>query len=216
MVKAPTRDRFSNELHLTLTTVPAGTVLHRIHLGAFQAAQFNPTGMGNARFSPIRDAAGNVIPTLYAGTTFDCAAMESIFHDVPYTPGYKTYPKRRLAGHEHSTLEVSADIQVVDLTSKSLRRLGIERRELIDTEADSYPTTRNWAQAIHTIAPQAQGLRWVSRQDDTAVAMVLFGDRVAPKQVAKAESSYDLLAHEATYSRVMDLAEVIGVLLVSD
>lgn len=31
--------------------------------------------------------AGASIPTLYGGTTFDCAAMETVFHDVPIAPG---------------------------------------------------------------------------------------------------------------------------------
>jgi hypothetical protein len=37
---------------------------------------------GNARFSPIKDSDGASIPTLYGGTSFDCAVMETLFHDV--------------------------------------------------------------------------------------------------------------------------------------
>lgn len=35
-------------------------------------------------------------PTLYGGTTVEYAAMETVFHDVPYAPGLKTYEKSKL------------------------------------------------------------------------------------------------------------------------
>lgn len=38
--------------------------------------------------------------------------------------------------------------------------------------------TRQWAAAIHAGFPQVQGLCWISRQDDGARAVVLFGDRI--------------------------------------
>jgi hypothetical protein len=79
----------------------AKTTLHRIHQEVHGALQLNP-GVGNARFSPITDAKGNAIPTIYAGETFECAAMESVFHDVSYEPGLKTYDKAKLAGQVHS------------------------------------------------------------------------------------------------------------------
>lgn len=216
MAKAHLSSKTSNELHLTLVTVPVGTVLHRVHLSKYGATRFNPTGAGNARFSPIRDATGQVIPTLYTGSTYECAAMETVFHDVPYAPGFKTYPKGRLAGHEHSTISTATEICVIDLTAKSLRLLGIERRNLIDTEVEGYVFSRELAEALHKFAPEAQGLRWVSRQDDTAMAMVLFGDRIEAASFVQQGASRDLIANEAAYGELMDLANHIGVLLVSD
>lgn len=131
-------------LNLTFITLPAGTLLHRIHSSRFGATQYNPTGGGNARFSPIRNAAGQVVPTLYAGSTFHCAAMETVFHDVPYAPGFKTVQQRRFAGNLHSYVLLGSDLQLVDLSSKALRLLGVPRSQLIDTEADHYPCTRQW------------------------------------------------------------------------
>lgn len=74
-------------LQLTLAELAPGQVLHRIHQNIYNADQFNPGVLGNARFSPIRNALGEAIPTLYAGTTFDCAVMETVFHDVPHSAG---------------------------------------------------------------------------------------------------------------------------------
>ncbi|WP_434575633.1 RES domain-containing protein [Pseudomonas sp. Z3-6] len=58
------------------------------------------------------------------------------------------------------------------------RAPGITRKQLIDTEKEHYPATRKWAEAIHRQCPDAQGLSWISRQDDSARAIVLFGDRI--------------------------------------
>lgn len=204
----------NSALHVSYIRVPAGTVMHRVHLSSYLATQFNPTTLGNARFSPIKDAAGVAIPTLYAGSTFECATMETVFHDVPFAPGLKTYPKSRLGGHRHSRVELTAELKLVDLTNKALRLLGVTRGQLIDTEKDQYPFTRQWAETIHAQRADAQGLYWVSRQDDTAVAIVLFGDRIPAGAVIQLGDNRDLLGDETAYTELIFLAEKIGVLIV--
>ena len=83
-------------------TWPSGQAIHRVHLDSYDGNAFNPGMKGNARFSPIQDVAGASIPTLYGGTTFDCAAMETIFHDVPFAPGLKTFDKAKLTDQAYS------------------------------------------------------------------------------------------------------------------
>jgi hypothetical protein len=78
--------------NVTRFSLVVKTTLHRIHQAAYGALQFN-AGRGNARFSPINDANGKPIPTIYAAATFECAAMESVFHDVSYAPGLKPMTK---------------------------------------------------------------------------------------------------------------------------
>ena len=95
-------------------------------------------------------------------------------------PGFKTYDKAKLNGQLHSQVRPGADLLLADLGSKALRKLGVERKRLIDTEKDQYPITRLWAEAIHGECPDVQGMCWTSRQDDSARAMVSFGDRVDP------------------------------------
>jgi hypothetical protein len=120
-----------------------------------------------------------VIPTLYAGTTLDCALLETVFHDVPYAAGPKMHSKaKHVAGRSHSSLRFRRDLTLVDLPTISLRRLGISRPELIDADASRYDESRAWALALHEQYPAAPGLKWISRQDDAAAALVLFGDRV--------------------------------------
>ena len=204
----------SATLHATLTELPKGQVLHRVHQEQYRADQFNPGVRGNARFSPIQDDQGQPIPTLYGGTTMDCALMETVFHDVPHTAGFKTFDKSKLSGQVHSTVEVVQPVKVVDLASVPLRKLGITRKQLIDTEKDQYPATRKWAEALHRQYPDAQGLSWVSRQDDSARAVVLFGDRIPGSALKPQGVSRSLVDDGNAYDAVLDLADRIGVALI--
>lgn len=202
-------------LHVTAWELSSAKTLHRIHLDAYQAHEFNPGLKGNARFSPIHTASGGPIPTLYAAATFEAAAMESVFHDVPHTPGFKQFDKAKLEGQVHSSLRVGGSLKLADLGSVALRKLGIQRKQLIDTEKDQYPATRLWAQAIHAQHPDIQGLSWISRQDDEARAIMLFGDRVPAGALEQVGASAGLLADDKTYGRLLDLAERIGVVIVN-
>ena len=198
-------------LHVTPWTLPAEQVLHRVHEDLYKADQFNPGQKGNARFSPIRDAKGDLIPTLYAAATFEGAAMESVFHDVSHAPGFKHYDKRKLEGQLHSEVKVKRDLKLADLSSVPLRKLGVQRKQLIDTEKDQYPATRRWAEAIHAEHPDIQGLSWISRQDDSARAVMLFGDRLPKGVLQQVGASRSLLKDEQTYAQLLNLADRIGV-----
>ncbi|MBS0316068.1 MAG: RES family NAD+ phosphorylase [Proteobacteria bacterium] len=198
-------------LHITPWTLPAEQVLHRVHQDLYEADQFNPGLKGNARFSPIRDTKGDLIPTLYAAATFEAAAMESVFHDVSHAPGFKHYDKRKLEGQLHSEVKVKHALKLADLGSVALRKLGVQRKQLIDTEKDQYPATRRWAEAIHAQYPDIQGLSWISRQDDSARAVMLFGDRIPKGALQQVGDSRNLLKHEQTYAQLLNLADRIGV-----
>ena len=193
---------------------PRGQVIHRIHLNLYGGSAFNLGVKGNARFSPIQNAAGASIPTLYGGTTFDCAAMETIFHDVPFAPGLKTFDKAKMAEQVYSTVAPRRDLVLADLSSTALRSLGVRRNDLIDTEKDQYPGTRKWAEAIHAQCPAIEGLCWVSRQDDHARAVVLFGDRVSTTDFVLASATRSIIEDVYLYSDLLALAERIGVKIV--
>jgi len=203
-----------DKLHATLTSLAKGEVLHRVHQSKYQADQFNPGVHGNARFSPIQNEHGKPIPTMYGGTTMACALMETVFHDVPHTAGFKSFDKDKLVEQVHSTIQVEQEFQLVDLASVPLRKLGVTRKQLIDTEKDQYPATRKWAEAIHRQCPQAQGLSWVSRQDDSARAVVLFGDRIPAGALRPNGNSRSLLDDGDIYDAMLDLADRIGVNIV--
>lgn len=194
---------------------PKGRPIHRIHLDRYDGNQFNPGVSGNARFSPIKTKAGLSIPTLYGGMTFECAAMETVFHDVPYSPGLKTLEKSKLRDQTYSQLIPGRDLNLIDLSSPALRKLGIERKELIDTEKDRYPHTRKWAEAFHAECDEADGLCWVSRQDDRASAIMLFGDRVEDALLAVSGPSQNILSDLSIYGDLLVLADRIGLDIVA-
>lgn len=198
-------------LHITPWTLFAKQVLHRVHEDLYKADQFNPGLKGNARFSPIRNAKGDLIPTLYAAATFDAAAMESVFHDVSHAPGFKHYDKRKLEGQLHSEVKVKRELKLADLSSVALRKLGAQRKQLIDTEKNQYPATRRWAEAIHAQHPDIQGLSWISRQDDSARAVMLFGDRIPKGAMQQVGASRSLLKDEQAYAELLNLADRICV-----
>ncbi|MFD0391679.1 RES family NAD+ phosphorylase [Tistrella bauzanensis] len=174
---------------------------------------FNPGIKGNARFSPIQKETGAPIPTLYGGTTFDCAAMETVFHDVPFASGLKTFNQAKLDQQAYSVLNPLRNLVLADLSSTALRALGLRRSELIDTEKDQYPGTRRWAEAIHTQCPKIEGLCWISRQDDRACAVMLFGDRIATSDLSISTPTHSILEHPL-YIQLLILASRIGVKVV--
>jgi hypothetical protein len=187
--------------------------MHRVHDAAYAANLFNPSPAGNARFSPIRDEAGLVIPTLYAATTPRGALMETIFHDVPYKSGFKRVSTSRMADKLHSMLTFQVDFRLIDLSRVALRKLGVAPSHLIDTTKAHYPETRRWAQALYAQYPKAQGLHWTSRQDDRSQAVVLFGTRVQPSDIVAARNSTQIIQNGVVIDLAKALATDLGVLL---
>jgi hypothetical protein len=201
-------------LKATLIEWGKGKTLFRVHEERFAANVFNPSRSGNARFSPIFNKAKEVIPTLYAGSSLDCALMETVFHDIPYKAGFKPLSRTRLLNRTYSILLLSRDLKFIDLGTIALRKLGIPRNALIDTTKFHYPRTRRWAEALYGQFPNAQGLRWTSRQDDRAQAVMLFGDRVSSSILKVMSTPISLLEDDQPIMPVLDLATRLDVTLV--
>jgi hypothetical protein len=200
---------------LKTTAIPwkPGRPIHRIHSSAYAETEYNPSAKGNARFSPIRDAEGEIIPILYGGSTMDCALMETVFRDVPYTSDLKNVDKARLEGQVHSIVTAKANLSLIDLGNIALRKLGIDRAHLIDTTKAHYPETRRWAEALYRQFPDCQGLRWVSRQDDSAEAILLFGNRIPADTLSVVQAAESLQLRGFATLPVLYLARKIGVKL---
>jgi hypothetical protein len=132
----------AEQLDATIVSWGEGQQLHRVHDAIYSGNGFNPSRRGTARFSPLRDSDGKVIPTLYAGTTLDCALMETIFHDVPFVAGFKPLSIKKLAGKVHTVFTPKVHFKLVDLGTIALRRLGVDRTHLIDTTKWHYPEVR--------------------------------------------------------------------------
>jgi hypothetical protein len=190
--------------------LPGGTELWRIHRLEHGAAHFNP-GVGRGRFHPFPGSGGAPVATLYAAETWEGAVCEAVFRDVPLRG-----PDRRKARAEFeiramSRVRLTRDVPLVDLRTLGLRRLGLHRQELIDTEAEEYPRTSRWARAFHQARPDAGGLVWMARLADLR-AMVFFGDRLTEKDFAVFDDPLPLGEGEGL-AMVMELAEKAKILI---
>ncbi|PLC49565.1 hypothetical protein CR159_11525 [Pollutimonas subterranea] len=178
-------------------------VLFRIHSydgdsGKYAADQFNDSGLGNARFSPLRCTdTGAIIPTLYAADSERGAIAEVLLHDLPRpSAGYIHDLERDLQSTLHlSSLFVLCPLRVINLTSLGMSAAGLAPFALSDGQKTIYPRTRAWALWIWEHYPNAQGLYWTSQRDSTAQAYMLFGDRVNVESL-KPNRTHPISAYE--------------------
>ncbi|TDW28145.1 RES domain-containing protein [Rhizobium azibense] len=182
--------------------IKAGTRFHRVHDQRFDSCAFNPGKGRPSRFAPLF-LSGKPIPTQYLATNFECAAHETIFHDVPIDEPNKTVGADNIKPLSHSVVEIKRDIVLVPLFAPDLARWRITRADLIDTTAASYATTAAWALAIHQNRPDAHGLIWTSKRCDPQQALLLFGDRVF-------ESDLSAISKTSIYGNIDEMRQIIG------
>ena len=157
-------------------TLKAGRTLYRVHPLRFAATAFNPGRGRHGRFHPFRDETGRVVPTLYAADRADGALSESVFRNVV---GGNRLLLAHLANTCLTEIVLRVDLDVADLTGPGLKALGLRSRsDLLDCGESQYRRTARWAEAIHRSEAQPQGMIWMSRQFDLAMALLAFGDRV--------------------------------------
>lgn len=188
---------------------PPGERIVRCHDSRFGATEFNP-GVGRGRFHPFRTAAGHTVPTLYGATSLNGALSETVFHEVPVRGPFRTILRPGLKPMLVSTVVAVRELRLAQLHGFGLRRLGVSRAELIESDASYYGEAVRWAQALHACDGRIDGLVWVSRQYDTAFALVLFGDRVVRRDLRIAEPPLPLYA-EPGFTRVQEAAEQAGI-----
>jgi hypothetical protein len=167
--------------------LPAGTVLHRNHASSFAPDQFNPCLGQASRFAPFHDRDGVCVPTLYAATSREAAAFETVFHDIEPDAAFKTVRLEVVAARSASVIAAARALRLAALFAPDLKAWGLRRAALIDTPQSAYGQTVRWAQAIHAAAADIDGLIWTSRQCDPDGCVVLFGDRVSPGTIAVRE-----------------------------
>jgi hypothetical protein len=186
--------------------------LWRVHRLKHRPAEFNPgVGTDRGRFHPFSGFDVNSVSILYAAVTWEAAVCETLFRDVPLRDSDRRKARAELEVRGLSLIRLTREVSLVDLRAVGLLRLQLHRRELIDTEADQYPRTARWAQALHDAAPAAAGLVWIARLADPA-AMVFFGDRVTEADFSIIEGPIPL-GEDKGLAMVMELAERAGILI---
>lgn len=183
--------------------------LWRVYAQVHGPAGFNGTNRGNARFSPIENA-GAIIPTMYLATSVQAALMETVLHDAPVpSAGFILTLEPAKDPRRISRLQSTAPLQLADLSTVGLRRLGISRSDVVDSDKTHYPVTRQLATWIYANCPDVQGLAWTSRQDDSAQAIVLFEPRLAGGTLAVLDQDAEFFSgpHHAA---LIDLVARLG------
>ncbi len=190
-----------------------GRPLLRCHDSRFGATELNP-GLGGGRFHPLRAASGgDPVPTLYGSNTLDGALSETVFHNLPIRGPGRAIRQATLRSLMLSTLAAHRDLRLAQLHGHGLGRLGLARADLIDCEADHYRRTRRWAEAIYRCQARPDGLVWVSRQHDSSLAIVLFGDRVDRAELEVVEPPLPI-AWGPGLEEVQRAAEEAGILVI--
>ncbi|NNU49271.1 RES family NAD+ phosphorylase [Rhizobium sp. WYCCWR 11279] len=146
------------------------------------------------------------VATLYAATSREAAAFESIFHDIEPAAAFKTV---RLAVVEARTVSVVApkrDLRLASLFAPDLKAWKLTRTDLIETPKSTYGETVLWAEAIHRARADVDGLIWTSRQCDPEQCIILFEDRMAEDRLDVVQSidvgaDADLLLELRDYGR---------------
>ena len=147
---------------------------------------FNPCRGEPTRFAPLyvtTPAGRTCVPTLYIGETYEAAAFETVFRNLPPKPMRRQVFEIDLARRGHARLLVNRDLILGPFFHQNLARIGHTRQSMIDTDATCYGETVLWAAAVHVSFPHLDGLIWTSHQHDRDTACVLFGDRVTEADV---------------------------------
>jgi hypothetical protein len=160
---------------------------YRAYDNRFGYDEYNP-GLGDSRFSPIDDAGGARVPSLYLAADETAALLESVFHsvdasgaslDLLSTPGI---PEGQLLTMGLACVASPAPARLADLRDAALARMGVDRSQLITSAAEHYPCTRRVATSIHADPRGVAGIIWHSRQAEITghgqvETVVIFGDR---------------------------------------
>jgi hypothetical protein len=213
MRRKPSFSEVPAGLEHDVETWESGRAIIRVHHSQFGATEFNP-GVGSGRFHPLRLPRSRAVPTLYGSETLDGALSETIFHDVPMRRPNGAVPQATLMPMVACTLTPRRSLTLIQLRGAGLQKLGLSRKQLIETEADSYDLTRAWAVALYRSVADADGLIWTSRQHPGSAALVLFGTRVRRRDLEVIAAPRSLYPPAAGWNDVLASAEAAGITIV--
>lgn len=119
-----------------------------------------------------------MVPVLYGAENIDAAIAEVIFRRFPVRGTARGVQLKELHGLALSHVSPKRDLSLIELCGHGLRRLEVTAEELTSCGAAEYPRTVAWAKRLYESVRRAHGLLWMSRQFNSAQALMLFGDRV--------------------------------------
>lgn len=177
--------------------------------GTYAPTAFNDSAKADARFSPLLDAGGSVVPSIYAADRLEGALMESVLHNAPFpSTGYQHDFKLDRTGSYHaSQIGTTRPLTLVDLTTPGLQAMGLVPSDLFESNKRDYPRTRQWADWFRAQCPTAHGLYWISRRYNESAVIVLWADRVDAGTLALVAAPEHVSRFEGT---TLELVERLG------
>ena len=166
--------------------LPRGTLLWRVHERGLPCDTF-VTGDGDpddpeagGRFDPLPHR--KRVPVLYAASSPHAAIAESLVH---IDPRGVLHPCTRADAEKKaiSKLLLRKPLRIVAFHGLDVHRFPLKHRDLAESGQRDYPATRAGAALFRSVDRRAQGLGWISRQDNTACSFVFFGDRAGEDAV---------------------------------
>lgn len=170
----PPRD--FDEAKLTLTNIPTGTRYGRILMRRFS----NVLGFGKteSRFSDPRDLpAHERFGVLYVGSTLKVCFVETVLRDSrDGIIGELLLAEQEITDRDYATIEVVADLVVVDLRSDNPLRMGIPSDVIGGSDQR---LARQWSLALHNHPAEPDGILYPSRLNEE-INLAIF-ERAIPK-----------------------------------
>ena len=167
-----------------LEWLSTGTSFWRIHGQGRGPTDFRSTGAEQKRADPVThgnegrfDCQRGEYEYLYLAETQQAALAEAFLRDdVVKDPSARFLRRDRVTRACLSRIELTDNLAIVDLRGAAgLTRVG-QDSWLTSSEEVDYPLTQLWARAIRRWAPDADGLCWMAKRDNTHYAAMLFND----------------------------------------
>lgn len=160
-------------------TLPAYTLLSRIHSVGWDICAFNPTladpHWGGARFDATAD---DRYAYIYGGSDDFVAVSEVLLRDLPIDDhGSQLLPRAALSDCRIGWLQPRVTLDLVSLRSGEDLAAVAQDTWLTHAPSMEYGFTRRWGHAIRAWAPWAAGFVWYSRREPAGEAFVFFDDR---------------------------------------
>ncbi len=169
-------------------TVPAGTLLYRMHRAEHAAIHFNRSA--DFRFNSANGEYG----VLYAASTVEACFAETLLRQS----GRDIVSEAEIRVRRVTEIELQRDMTVVPLHGSGLKRIGTTA----ETTSGPYTVSQAWSQAIHHHPASVDGIRYRSSRDNALFCFALF-DRVA-NNAFRVRDSVVLTREPAFLGRILD------------
>ena len=160
-------------------TIPAGTLLWRMHQSRHPADSFAPP-----RPDPIFTGARFDGTSLYgydyyyAAETPQTALAEVLLRRREFTGvSGRLITREEVAGRRLSAVVTTTALKLVSLLSMTDLAAVSQDDWLLNSDDEGLAYTRAWAGQLWKAEPEAQGLIWMSRRNMPERAIMLFGGR---------------------------------------